>query len=184
MLAAIQGSFCLSSLFSEINQLHFDNFLEPIELTWNLRLRTSAGRFVPGNRRFFCLKPPRIEIARYLIEEEKAHSLVYDTLAHEMIHYWLWVLNKPYGHTPAFRKKMHEMGVSRYNPVPRIRPYKYLYVCVSCRKTFPARKKLGPLACASCCKAYSQGKYDARFKLAFVRSLRSDELAQFVYQSG
>lgn len=155
----------LPTLFGEINRLHFDQFLDPPELCWNSRLRASAGRFIPGSRKFWRAFPPRIEVASYLMEEANAEALVYDTVAHEMIHYWLWVLQRPYGHTPEFLAKMKQMGVSRYNPVPRLRPYKYIYRCPACNKSFPARRRLGVLACASCCKTHNQGKYDVRFKL-------------------
>ncbi len=155
----------LYTLFSEINTTHFDGFLEAPVLSWNTRLRSSAGRFIPGSRKFLNTFPPRIEIASYLQEEQNAYTLIYDTVGHEVIHYWLWVRRRPYGHTAEFLQKMRQMGVSRYNPVPRLRPYKYLYQCQACLKRFPARKKLGTLACANCCTQYSQGKYDSRFQL-------------------
>lgn len=161
----------LAVLFDEINLRHFDGFLEAPELRWNSRLRTSAGRFIPGSRAFILQRPPCIEVASYLREEERALELIRDTLSHEMIHYWLWVRRKPYGHTDDFYAKMNIMGVSRYNPVPRLRPHKYLYRCRHCRAEFRARRKLGPLACAKCCKTYSGGRYDSRFALIFEASL-------------
>lgn len=162
----------LLELFRRINESHFDGFLDPPVLKWNSRLRTSAGRFFPGSRKFFREIPPRIEVASYLIEEVNAEKLIEDTMAHEMIHYWLWVRYRPYGHTAEFMKKMTEMGVSRYNPVPRLRPYRYVYRCLSCLSEFQARRKLGALACARCCKEHAQGKYDARFKLFLHKNLQ------------
>ncbi|MBC7693025.1 MAG: SprT family zinc-dependent metalloprotease [Methylotenera sp.] len=161
----------LSDIFEEINQEHFDGFLDPPVLRWNSRLRSSAGRFFPGSRKFFLRSPPIIEIASYLQDEEKGEALIRDTLAHEMIHYWLWVRRKPYGHTPEFWSKMTFMGVSRYNTVPRTRPYRYVYRCEHCCSEFFARRKLGPLACAKCCKLHSGGKYDIRFKLLLAQTL-------------
>lgn len=163
-------------LFEEINQKHFEGFLDPPILHWNSRLRSSAGRFIPGSRKFPRAFPPKIDIASYLIEEKNALDLIKDTLAHEVIHYWLWVRRRPYGHSSEFLSKMKQMGVSRYNPVPRLRPLKYLYQCQTCNKDFPARRKLGPLACADCCKRYADGNYDVRFKLVLARSVnRSSE---------
>src|SRR5579859_5104971 len=103
----------LEELFERINQAHFDAFLERPILRWNTRLRASAGRFVPGSRRFFSQLPPAIEVASYLKEEPHALALVADTLAHEMIHYWLWVRRRPYGHTAEFMAKLSMMGASR-----------------------------------------------------------------------
>lgn len=161
----------LLKFFEETNQKHFDGFLEPPVLRWNSRLRSSAGRFVPGSRKYFKQLPPAIEIASYLKDEKDAEALIRDTMAHEMIHYWLWVRKRPYGHNAEFLERMKLMGVSRYNPVPRTRPYRYIYACGSCQREFPARKKLGVLACANCCKNHAQGKFDARFKLVLARSL-------------
>lgn len=167
----------LLELFEQINQQHFDGFLEPPRLRWNSRLRSSAGRFIPGSRKFFRDYPPVIEVASYLLQEEKKDILVADTLAHEMIHYWLWVRKKPYGHTPEFWTKMQLMGVSRYNPVPRTRPYRYVYQCPACQKEFFARKRLGPLACAGCCKLHSGGRYHPQFKLILARSLSGQSVS-------
>ncbi|MBC7387547.1 MAG: SprT-like domain-containing protein [Cryobacterium sp.] len=162
----------LGPLFQEINLQHFDGCLDPPQMVWNSRLRSSAGRFIPGSLRFFRAKPPVIEIASYLREEGEAAALIRDTLAHEMIHYWLWVRRQPYGHTDAFYRKMREMGVSRYNPVPRLPAPKYLYRCPVCLKDFPARRKLGVLACLECCRNQANGKFDHRFKLELIQQLR------------
>ncbi len=170
----------LRRYFDEVNLQHFDGFLEVPQLKWNSRLRSSAGRFYPVRRAVF-LNPfgadrrPTIDVASYLLEEEGSEALIRDTVAHEMIHYWLWVRRRPYGHTDEFWQKMTSMGVSRYNPVPRLRPYKYLYQCLSCQGFFPARRKLGPLACAKCCKLHTGGRYDARFKLLMIRKLAPGE---------
>jgi hypothetical protein len=88
-----------------------------------------------------------------------------------MIHYWLWVRRRPYGHTPEFFEKMRILGTTRYNPVPRLRPFRYVYRCLACEGEYPARRKLGPLACARCCKQHSNGKYDVRFRLELHRKL-------------
>jgi ribosomal protein L37AE/L43A len=67
-----------------------------------------------------------------------------------------------------------QMGVSRYNLVPRTR-YRYVYRCSACQREFPARKRLGALACATCCKQHSNGKFDIRFKLYLDRQLSPTE---------
>jgi predicted SprT family Zn-dependent metalloprotease len=176
----------LHLFFDEINAAHFDGFLDLPTLKWNSRLRASAGRFIPGQRKprrksWFAplfeepeLRPPVIEIASYLKTETNGEALVRDTLGHEMIHYWLWMRRRPYGHTDEFYAKMRAMGVSRYNTVPRTRPFKYIYRCGSCEREFPARRKLGVLACSKCCEAHSGGRFDARFKLELARAVTSD----------
>ena len=149
-----RASADLDELFSRLNEKYFDGCLEVPRLVWNSRLRTSAGRFIPGSRKFWIEYPPVIELASYLLEEPNFEELILDTLGHEMIHYWLWVRRRPYGHTDEFWVKMKAMGVSRYNSVPRLRPYRYIYICQGCSKEFPARRVLGVLACALCCRKY------------------------------
>jgi predicted SprT family Zn-dependent metalloprotease len=162
----------LEAIFRELNEAHFDGFLDAPVLDWNPRLRTAAGRFIPGSRKFFREAPPKIEVASYLRDEEGAEALVRDTVAHEMIHLWLWVRRKPYGHTAEFLTKMRAMGTTRYNPVPKLRGPKYIYRCPACARDFPARRKLGVLACLDCCKKEAGGKFDRRFKLEIVAQLR------------
>jgi predicted SprT family Zn-dependent metalloprotease len=161
----------LLPIFEAVNVAHFDGFLDPPVLRWNTRLRASAGRFLPGSRKFVIAVPPAIELAAYLLEEGNAAELVRDTLSHEMIHYWLWTRRRPYGHTPEFWEKMTLMGASRWNPVPRTRPFRYLYRCRGCRREVKARKRLGLLACLHCCKEHSRGYFDERFILDFEREI-------------
>ncbi|MGZ6333090.1 MAG: SprT-like domain-containing protein [Bdellovibrionota bacterium] len=172
----------LSELFAQLNREHFDEFLDAPELRWNSRLRSSAGRFIPGARRLWQTRRPVIEIASYLMEESNALGLVLDTMGHEMIHYWLWIRHRPYGHTAEFHAKMKQMGVSRYNTVPRNRPYKYVYRCAGCRRDFPAKRRLGVLACARCCQEHNDGRYDSRFKLVLHRELEPSEGIQLPLQ--
>ena len=161
----------LKELFKKINQDHFGDELEVPNLFWNSRLRTSAGRFIPCARKWFGRDKPTIDIASYLLDEEGGFSLVWDTVAHEMIHYWLWTKRRPYGHSQEFIMKMKTMGVSRYNPVPKFRSYKYLYRCPHCNEEFPARRRLKTLACASCCQKFNSGQYSSRFKLYLEQKL-------------
>jgi predicted SprT family Zn-dependent metalloprotease len=161
----------LATVFAELNAAHFDAFMDAPVLRWNGRLRSAAGRFRAGSRSFWRERPPVIEIATYLLEEEKSSELVRDTMAHEMIHYWLWVRKKPYGHTPEFLTKMKAMGAPRYNPVPRISPLRYVYRCACCAKEIRVRKKLASHACMRCCKTHAGGRYDSRFKLIFERRI-------------
>jgi predicted SprT family Zn-dependent metalloprotease len=167
--------FKLAQYFELLNRQHFEGLLALPILRWNARLRTSAGRFIPGGRQLFSASPPIIEIASYLKHEAEGEKLIVDTLGHEMIHYWLWMRRRPYGHGAEFWTKMKLMGVSRYNPVPKRRNFKYVYQCGACAKEFPARRRLKALACAACCKAYNGGRYDKKYKLIFRRELAPGE---------
>ena len=160
--------FDLVRCFAEWNLKAFNGGLEIPELRWNPRLRTTAGRFIPARRSRWTGQPrekANIEIATYLLTLEDAESFIRDTMGHEMIHYWLWVRRRPYGHTPEFHAKMRELGVSRYNPVPQHRPCKHCYVCDGCGQRIWVRKKLPKAACAACCNQHSQGRYHSKFAL-------------------
>jgi predicted SprT family Zn-dependent metalloprotease len=149
----------LVRIYTEWNLKSFHGELPMIELRWNPRLKTTAGRFFPDPQN------PVIEIAAYLLDEADGESLIRDTLGHEMIHLWLWNRQQPYGHTAEFHAKMEEIGVSRYNSVPRHRPFKHCYVCGHCDQKIFVRKKLESPACAACCNQHAEGRYHVQFKL-------------------
>jgi predicted SprT family Zn-dependent metalloprotease len=164
MQSSIDSPRELKTLFDTINEEHFDSFLDPPVLSWNSRFSTCAGRFQPGSRKHWVDFPPKIEIAQYLLQEKHAELLLYNTLGHEMIHYWLWTRRLPHGHTAEFYHKMELMGVSRYNSAPR-KKFLYLYLCQTCRQEYPAQKQFAALACEACCKKYAHGKFDANYAL-------------------
>lgn len=164
----------LLQVFTLLNEEHFQAKLPVCRLIWNSRLRATAGRFGPA-RYGRDHKDAVIEIASYLQKIENGADHIRDTMLHEMIHYWLWYRGRPYGHTPEFYSKMKETGAKRYNPVPIVQSIKYYYECPSCEQLYPARRKLGIVACTSCCKKHNRGYFHRRFQL-FV-SDRSPETA-------
>jgi predicted SprT family Zn-dependent metalloprotease len=155
----------LETIFHELNRDHFAGELPLPALAWNPRLRTTAGRFSPGSRNPLLRREPRIEVASYLRELADGAMHIRDTVLHEMIHYFLWHKRRPYGHTEEFYTIMKRVGAKRYNPVPKLAPVKYWYVCASCRVRVPARRRLGQVACASCCEKFNQGNFSARYLL-------------------
>jgi len=155
----------LETLFHELNQQHFAGELPLPNLRWNSRLSSSAGRFCPGSRNPLRPRKPEIEVATYLKALPDGEIHIRDTILHEMVHYVLWHRQRPYGHTPEFRRILKSVGARRYNPVPKTRPYKHWYQCLGCKKLVPARRKIAQSACSACCKKYSGGKYSERFRL-------------------
>lgn len=155
----------LENLFQELNDQHFGGALPVPTLTWNSRLRSSAGRFAPGSRNPLRPREPEIEVATYLKELSDGAYHIRDTLLHEMVHYYLWNARRPYGHTSEFNAILKRVGARRYNPVPKVSPVKHWYVCTNCSVSVPARRKLGTAACASCCKKWNGGKFSAKYIL-------------------
>lgn len=154
----------LIDFFQELNKKHFQEELPLPTLSWNSKLRTTAGRFSPGSRGFLK-REAKIEIAAYLRELPDGKMHIQDTILHEMIHYYLWHKKRPYGHTPEFHAILKKVGAKRYNPVPKESPVKHWYECSYCRTKVPARRKLGRVACAACCKKYYGGKFSEKFLL-------------------
>jgi predicted SprT family Zn-dependent metalloprotease len=155
----------LEPIFHELNRTHFESKLPLPLLSWNSRLRATAGRFCPGSRNLLRQRRPHIEVAAYLRELSDGAEHIRDTILHEMIHYFLWHEKKPYGHTEEFHAIMKRVGAKRYNPVPKLRPVKHWYQCPACFVKVPARRKLGAVACASCCKKHNGGYFSKRFLL-------------------
>ena len=149
----------LVRIFAEWNLRSFEGQLPRPVIRFNSRLQTTAGRFIAARRSAV------IEIATYLLDEENAEKLIRDTLGHEMIHYWLWCARRPFGHTQEFWNKMTEMGVSRFNPVPRHRPYKHEYLCPHCKLVIKTRRTMKRAACGACCNEHAGGQFDSRFVL-------------------
>jgi len=173
----IQQADLLQAAFQRVNSWGFSGELPLIRLSWNSRLRSSAGRFFSGSPLWRDpqgrpLIPerlaPRIEIASYLLKQERAAELIVDTMAHEMIHFWLWYRRKPFGHTALFHRKLKELGASRYNTVPQRQNYKYIYECPRCLGRFPTRRRLSNVACLKCCRVFASGRFDSRFRLQLL----------------
>ncbi len=149
----------LLNVFEAWNREFFNGDLPEPVLRFNSRLKSTAGRFIPDPA---C---PVIEVAEYLLRVDSSDFYIRDTVGHEMIHYYLWLSKKPYGHTVEFYRIMERMGVSRYNAVPLHRPYKHHYQCKMCNVQVSTRKVLPKAACAKCCKTHAEGNYDPRFEL-------------------
>ncbi len=159
----------LEDIFRELNAAHFRAQLPLPTLKWNTRLSSTAGRFCPGSRFLLRERPPEIEVATYLRDLPDGRMHVRDTVLHEMIHYFLWHVRRPHGHTAEFHEIMRRVGAKRYNTVPKLRPMKYLYECPGCRKRVPTRRRLGVSACATCCNKFNRGQYHERFRLHVVK---------------
>ncbi len=165
----------LEAIFHDLNKCHFDGVLPLPRLSWNTRLSTTAGRFSP--RGWPKLRAARsealIEVAGYLRDLSDGDMHIRDTILHEMIHYWLWIRRRSYGHTSEFYAKMHATGAKRWNPVPRQRPPRYIYACRSCDTEVPARRRQSAdIACYRCCKRYNSGHFHPKFRLYLKADLR------------
>lgn len=136
----------LHRMFDELNWLYFNGKLPAVTIKYSLRM-LSAGSYTP--------KAKLIKISKRY-HEIFPHELV-DTLKHEMIH----ILH--FYHDADFKREAARIGASlkaTHHPLLH-RPPKYIYVCPSCHKEYPRRRRLRMHSCGAC----SGGRFNSRFKL-------------------
>ncbi len=140
-----------------------------VRVEWSSRLRSAAGRAEYGRARILlnCRLCPHgeAEIDRTL-RHELAHLLAQARAGRRRI--------APHGR--EWRRACAELGIAdeaRCHNLPfpiRRQKRRYLYLCPNCRRDFPRTRPLRRTsACLACCRAFNRGRYDARFKLRFVR---------------
>jgi len=134
-------------MFAQFNYAYFDGEIPTHEISYNNRFSNVAGRIT--------YKPPKIELSRKHLRERPEQ--LRDTLLHEMIHAWLFARNENPGHTPAFKKKMRELGLrSIYHDLGTAAPLnenpkRYILRCEHCRREVLRKRRPPPGArCINC----------------------------------
>ena len=145
-------------LYDQLNGQHFGGQLPVCTIELSSRLIRTAGKIWPKQRRL------RLSLAyhqRYGLEE------LANTILHEMVHLWLHEQGLASGHTPLFRQKMAELGLSnRIHALPMPpSPYKYVYVCPTCLRETNTRRQIRS-SCGCCDK-----KYNPQHRLRLVKKL-------------
>jgi predicted SprT family Zn-dependent metalloprotease len=140
----------LQILFAQSNFVHFDGEIPTYRIAYNARFSNVAGRIT--------YKPPLIELSPKHLRG-KVDDLR-ETLLHEMIHAWLHARGENPGHTPAFKRKMHDLGLrSIYHDLGTATPLnpstkRYILRCEKCGMEALRRRKPAPhVRCARCRKA-------------------------------
>jgi len=140
----------LQLLFAQFNYTYFDGEIPAYRIAYNARFSNVAGRVM--------YKPPIIELSPKHLEGKPEE--LRETLLHEMIHAWLHAKGQNPGHTPAFKKKMHELGLrSIYHDLGTAKPFnestkRYILRCEKCTmEVLRKRKPPAHLMCARCRKS-------------------------------
>lgn len=127
----------LQLLFAQYNFLYFDGEIPAFRIAYNGRFSNLAGRIT--------YKPPLIELSpKHLRGKPDA---LRETLLHEMIHAWLHARGENPGHTPTFKRKMRELGLSSiYHDLGRAEPVnpstkRYIVRCEKCGMELLRRRK-------------------------------------------
>jgi predicted SprT family Zn-dependent metalloprotease len=137
---------------------------ERVRVEWDSRLRTTAGLAFPG-RSLVRLNPRLREFGddeiRRTLRHELAHLLAHERAGRRRI--------APHG--AEWRRACADLGLAdekrTHNlPLPRrVMTRRHHYRCPACGVTVA---RVQPLrrgsACLRCCRAYSRGRYDERFR--------------------
>ncbi len=153
---ALPSTAELQLLFAQLNLRYFDGVLRAHRIEYNARLTTVTGRI--------SYRPALIELSSPLLAAHPDH--VRDTLLHEMVHAWLFLMRLPSGHGRDFKAKMHEVGLdSIYHnlPVSRRRSHRrYVLECPRCNLALVRRRRPGVrVSCARC----SPRRFDSRVEM-------------------
>jgi predicted SprT family Zn-dependent metalloprotease len=161
----------LQLLFAQLNNMYFEGEVPACRIRYNARFSNSAGRITYSER------PMVIELSpKHFRERPEA---LRETLLHEMIHAWLYDRAKDTGHGPAFKKKMHECGMtSIYHDMGSVKPMResakrYILRCTKCAMEL-LRKRL-PSSAMSCGRCSKRG-YDPRFPLTIYEVIEAREI--------
>ncbi|PWU68077.1 SprT family protein [Gracilibacillus dipsosauri] len=135
-------------LVTMVEQLSKKYFNKPFvdTVTYNPRLRTTGGRYIPSKR--------RIELnPKYALEFEKEELI--GIIKHELCHYHLHIEGKGYKHRDKdFRELLKKTGSPRHcRPLPSLEStYRYHYECKDCQQSFPRKRKinLSRYRCGKC----------------------------------
>ena len=149
-------------------------------MTWNPRLRTTAGRAWWPDRTVEL--NPRL---RDLPEEE-----MWCTVRHELAHliaYERAGRRRVQAHGPEWRLACAELGIPGESPCHHL-PFegheqrrRYSYICPKCATTIErVRRMRGAVACYTCCRKHSGGRFDSRFRLVERRGSRLGRAASAV----
>ena len=164
----------LQLLFAELNNLYFNGAVPACRIRYNSRFSNSVGRTI------YHEKPILIELSPKHFQ--RAPHALRETLLHEMIHAWLHARGEGAGHTPAFKRKMHECGLtSIYHDLGSVGPThesarRFILRCEQCaREVLRKRAPRAPVSCGRC----SARRYDPRFRLSVyeVVQLKSHSMA-------
>src|SRR5690606_16736069 len=113
-----------------------------VPLKINGRLRKTFGRFV-----YYPNRAKSVELSKYLIENNEP-VVVLDVLRHELVHYALFMLDKPFsdGH-PVFESELKKLGVVSQSTINK---YKIktkprnisIYECMDCGQEYKMKRAL------------------------------------------
>jgi SprT protein len=154
-----------------------------VQVEWNERMRTTVGR-ADFRRCLISLNPALQEFGPAEIDRTLRHEL-----AHLLAHCRFGKRRiEPHGR--EWRNACCDLGISGERAghtlplVGRSLSRRFVYYCQNCQGHFPRVRRIRrATACLACCRKFSGGNYDERFRLRLVKSSSSGNFPAFVANS-
>jgi len=150
-----------------VMDLELEDLAKDITVTWNSRLRTTAGRAYCDSQAIE-LNPLLVDISNEEIDRTLRHEL-----AHLVAYYRARkrrISIEPHG--MEWRRACTELGIDGEDrchnlPFKRVRQQRrYAYSCPCCgHEIYRVRRIRKQAACYNCCQEYNNGRYHSRFQL-------------------
>lgn len=123
------------------------NMTLTVPLKINGRLRTTFGRFRYRRYRSGASIPLSVELNRFFVENNEP-AIVLDVLRHELVHYALYMQDKPCsdGH-PVFENELKRLGIVSQSTIGKYeiksKPVKiHTYECADCGLEYKRKRAL------------------------------------------
>lgn len=151
--------------------LNLEALAKKLTVSWNPRMRSTAGLAYPATTQI-VLNPKLLHFGRREVERTLFHEL-----AHLIAHHRCG-RRKIAPHGPEWRQACEDLGLTNEArchdlPLPRRKLARaFIYQCPKCESLLErVRAFRRPAACMSCCRRYTNGRYDERFKLVRIRKI-------------
>lgn len=141
-----------------------------VSVEWNARMRTTVGR-ADFRRCLISLNPGLERFGVCEIDRTLRHEL-----AHLLAHFRFRSSRRLLPHGNEWRKACCDLGIAGEragHSLPlagRLMRRRFTYYCKNCRGRFARVRRIRrATACLACCRKFSGGKYDERFRLQLVK---------------
>ncbi|MDK6448947.1 SprT family protein [Aerococcus urinae] len=114
------------------------------QVTWNPRLHTTGGRFIP--------RQDRLEFNPKVLEILGKDTLI-GIIKHELCHYYLFHRGQPYQHKDkAFKDLLKSVDGLRFTPALEDNVPRYIYRCKRCGQKYYRQRRMNikKYACGKC----------------------------------
>ena len=150
-----------------------------VRVEWNERMRTTVGR-ADFRRCLISLNPALQEFGPAEIDRTLRHEL-----AHLLAHF-RFGRRRIQSHGREWRDACCQLGISGERAghtlplIGRSLSRRFIYYCQNCQGHFPRVRHIRrATACLACCRKFSEGNYDERFRLRLVKIFSSGDSPRF-----